>query len=97
MHRAVQCVNPQPPLFLLGSQTLHLTPSEDRLEEMFAVNHLGHFYLTVLLLDKLRESSPARVVHVSSAIHTIWGDLDPHDLAKPCEISGVGCLAPATL
>jgi NAD(P)-dependent dehydrogenase (short-subunit alcohol dehydrogenase family) len=40
------------------------TESADGNELTFAVNHLSHFLLTNLLIDKLRE--PARVVNVSS-------------------------------
>jgi len=43
--------------------------TEDGLEETFAVNHLAPFLLTNLLLDRLRGSSPARVVTVASAAH----------------------------
>jgi NAD(P)-dependent dehydrogenase (short-subunit alcohol dehydrogenase family) len=38
--------------------------SADGYELTFAVNHLAHFLLTMLLLDRLRE--PARIVNVSS-------------------------------
>ncbi|KAL2300177.1 hypothetical protein Nmel_012141, partial [Mimus melanotis] len=43
--------------------------TEDGLESTFQVNHLGHFYLVQLLEDVLRQSSPARVVVVSSESH----------------------------
>ena len=43
--------------------------TEDGLEETFAVNHLAPFLLTNLLLERLRGSSPARVVTVASAAH----------------------------
>ncbi|XP_075366974.1 WW domain-containing oxidoreductase isoform X2 [Mycteria americana] len=43
--------------------------TEDDLESTFQVNHLGHFYLVQLLEDVLRQSSPARVVMVSSESH----------------------------
>lgn len=38
-------------------------------EITFGTNHLGHFLLTNLLLPRLRESAPARVVVVSSRSH----------------------------
>jgi NAD(P)-dependent dehydrogenase (short-subunit alcohol dehydrogenase family) len=44
--------------------------TDDGLEMQFQVNHLGHFLLASLLLDRLRASAPARVVVLSSGAHT---------------------------
>jgi NAD(P)-dependent dehydrogenase (short-subunit alcohol dehydrogenase family) len=41
----------------------------DGLETTFAVNHLAPFLLTNLLLDRLKQSAPARIVNVSSTVH----------------------------
>ena len=43
--------------------------SADGFELTFAVNHLGHFLLTNLLLERLRANAPARIVVVTSGVH----------------------------
>ena len=43
--------------------------SERGYELTFAVNHLGHFLLTNLLLERLAANAPARIVIVSSGVH----------------------------
>jgi len=49
--------------------------TQDGLEAHAGINHLGHFLLTALLLDRLAESAPARVVVVSSSLQS-QGKLD---------------------
>jgi NAD(P)-dependent dehydrogenase (short-subunit alcohol dehydrogenase family) len=53
--------------------------SEDGLELTFAVNHLGYYLLTRLLLDRIVASAPARIVSVASGSH-YRGTMDFADL-----------------
>lgn len=65
--------------------TRHLTA--DGLERTFALNHLASFLLTNLLLDRLAQSAPARVVTVSSNAH-VQGRIDFDDLQGERSYSG---------
>src|SRR4051794_30214859 len=55
------------------------TLTGDGIEATFAVNHLAGFLLTELLLDRLVESAPARIVTTSSIGH-FSGTMDFDDL-----------------
>lgn len=62
-HRLHVLVNNAGALFALRRE------STDGIEMTLALNHLGYFLLTNLLLDTLKSSAPARVVNVSSSAH----------------------------
>ena len=63
----------------------HLTA--DGLEQTLALNHLAPFLLTNLLLDRLKASTPARVVTVSSG-EQARGRIDFDDLQGAQKYSG---------
>ena len=65
--------------------TRHVTA--DRLEHTFALNHLAPFLLTRLLLDRLQQGAPARVVTVSSNAQAL-GEIDFDDLQGERSYSG---------
>jgi retinol dehydrogenase 14 len=65
--------------------TRHVTA--DGLERTFALNHLAPFLLTNLLLDRLKQSPPARVVTVASNAHAT-GQIDFDDLQGERSYSG---------
>ena len=84
-----------------------LVKNDDGLELAFMVNYLAPFYLTQLLLNRLKASSPARIVLVSAGLYTNgsvnlertpWGD-DFHRMktymnTKLCGILFMRKLAP---
>ena len=62
-----------------GTVFAERTVTDDGMEATFAVNHLGGFLLTELLVDRVVASAPARIVLTSSTGH-YQGTLDFDDL-----------------
>ncbi|XP_034613431.1 dehydrogenase/reductase SDR family member on chromosome X [Trachemys scripta elegans] len=74
--------------------------TEDGFEEHFGLNYLGHFLLTNLLLETLKQSGTrsrnARIITVSSATHYV-GRLHLNDLQSRCSYSPHGAYAQSKL
>lgn len=74
---AAETLKRYPRLDVLVNNAGALNPArrltEDGLELTWAVNHLAPFLLTTLLLDRLKQSSPARIVTTSSGAHRRGG------------------------
>jgi retinol dehydrogenase 14 len=63
------------------------TETEDGIETTLAINHLAPFLLTNLLLERLEESAPSRVITVSSEAQR-WGNMDFEDIQSTRKYRG---------
>ncbi len=50
------------------------------IEQHMAIMHLGHYLLTELLLDRMKESAPARIIQISSDAHKAGPGIDFDDI-----------------
>ncbi len=71
---------------LINSVGLHSTTrtvTKDGFETVFCVNHLGTFLLTYLMLGRMTENAPSRIIQVNSEGHRFGGlDLDDLDWSR---------------
>jgi len=74
----------------------HCSMTEEGIESTFAINHLGYFLFTNLLLDVLKKSAPSRIVSVSSAAHR-YGKLDINAWPTGRDYAGFGAYANSKL
>ena len=52
-------------------------------ELAFGINHVGHFLLTTLLLERIQRSAPARIVTVASKVHQRARGIDWQAVRQP--------------
>lgn len=80
-----------------GVMTPPKSTTADGFELQFGTNHLGHFALTGLLLDRLLDVPGSRVVTVSSNGHKMGGAIHFDDLQWERSYSRIGAYAQSKL
>lgn len=58
----------------------HVTNAQG-IEQHMAIMHMGHYLLTHLLLDRMKQNAPARIIQISSEAHKTGGGLDFDDMS----------------
>ncbi|KAL3287846.1 hypothetical protein HHI36_002304 [Cryptolaemus montrouzieri] len=84
---------------LINNAGVMRTPNsrtKDGFEMQLGVNHLGHFLLTNLLIDLLKESAPSRIINVSSVAHK-RGKINKDDLNSDVSYDGAAAYAQSKL
>lgn len=97
---ATRILNQEPRIDILinnaGVMVPPYTKTEDGFELQFGVNHLAHFLLTNLLLDRIKEAPSARIVNVSSLAHH-FGKINFDDLQSEKKYSRTGAYCQSKL
>jgi len=79
-----------------GVYSIKRSESIDGYEMTFAVNHLAHFLLTNLLMERLKTSPAARIINVSSMAHE-KSNIDFDDLSCKNNYNGLYAYARSKL
>lgn len=80
-----------------GISNVRFAQTEEKFEVTIGTNYVGHFVLTMMLLNVLKASAPARVVTVSSKAADI-GTIDWNDITgRNFRNSGFGCYCKSKL
>lgn len=62
-----------------GVMAIPKSQTKDGFEMQIGTNHMGHFLLTNLMLDLLKQSAPSRIINLSSLFHW-YGRINKEDL-----------------
>lgn len=62
-----------------GVMAVPKTMTKDGFEMQIGTNHMGHFLLTNLMMDLLKQSAPSRIINLSSLFHW-YGRINKGDL-----------------
>jgi retinol dehydrogenase-14 len=81
----------------VGARFLNRQVSADGYEMTFALNHLGPFLLTHLLLGDLKQTTNARIVNVASGAHSGCSRIDFNDLHSEKSYDGKKAYAQSKL
>ncbi|KAL0488402.1 retinol dehydrogenase [Acrasis kona] len=74
--------------YLINNAGIMMCPhntTKDGLEIQLGTNHIGHMYLTQLLIDNLKKNK-ARIVNVSSLGHQFCNTFDFDNIQGPCKM-----------
>lgn len=70
-----------------GVYLYHKSSTEDGIDATMAINYVGHYLLTLLLLERMKSSVPSRILVMTSVTHRFsFLDFDDMMLAK-CDLS----------
>lgn len=70
--------------------------TENQIEQNIGINYFGHFLLTMLLIKRMSQTIPTRVINVTNWVHRCV-EIDPTDLLNERNFCGFMAYARSTL